>query len=165
MWKDIQNWEDLYEVSDTGEVRNKLSNNLLVGDINNAGYYRVCLYNKNHIPPKQRFFRHRLVAKHFIDNHKNLPQVNHIDGDKSNNSMNNLEWVSPKENEIHSRKVIGVKEYKPFAVVFDNGKTIVCNSKSELSNEIGLTKTSIKEWLHKGNTGYFKRGIKDIYYI
>nr|DAF58691.1 MAG TPA: NUMOD4 motif protein [Siphoviridae sp. ctxMM9] len=55
MWKDIPEWEDYYEVNENGEVRNKITKKLIVGDINNAGYYRVCLYHK---PRKQRFFRH-----------------------------------------------------------------------------------------------------------
>ena len=46
MWKDIPEWEDYYEVNENGEVRNKITNKLIVGDINNAGYYRVCLYHK-----------------------------------------------------------------------------------------------------------------------
>lgn len=56
MWKDIKNWELYYEVNEFGEVRNKITQKLLLGDINSSGYKRVCLYNKNHIPQKQRFF-------------------------------------------------------------------------------------------------------------
>ena len=165
LWKDIKNWETLYEVSDNGDVRNKKTGKLIVGDINNCGYYRVRLCDKNHTPQKQRFFRHRLVAETFIPNTGNLKQVNHISGDKSDNSINNLEWVTQKENELHSRKVIGVKEYKPFVVIWDNNKEERFDVKSDLAVLVGLTVTSIKNWLHKKSKGYVNFGIKNIYYI
>lgn len=56
MWKDIEGWEDYYEVNEKGEVRNKKISHLLIGDKNSEGYPRVCLYNKDHTPNKQRFF-------------------------------------------------------------------------------------------------------------
>lgn len=164
-WRDIPEWEDLYEVSSNGDVRNKIKGNLLVGDANNSGYYRVYLENKNHTPSKQRFFRHRLVAESFIPNPENKPQVNHKNGDKSNNSVDNLEWVTQKENEIHSRKCINVKEYKPFEVIYDDNKREVFNTKSELSDKLGLSSQTIKYWLHELNCGYLKYGIKSISYI
>ena len=98
MWKDIKGWEKLYEVNENGEVRNKLTGNLIVGDINNCGYHRVCLYNKQNIPSKQRFFRHRLVAELFIPNPNNLPEVDHKDANRMNPSKENLEWVTHEEN-------------------------------------------------------------------
>lgn len=165
MWKDIIGWEDYYEVNNNGDVRNKIKGNLLVGDINNAGYHRVCLYNKNNKPQKQRFFRHRLTAQHFIENPNNLPQVNHKDGDKSNNNVNNLEWVTQKENEVHSRKIINVKEYKPFRVVFNNGESNIYDVKSDLSLRINVTTPCIKNWLHGVSKGYINYGIKELYYI
>lgn len=67
MWKDIKGWESYYEVNEYGEVRNKLNQKLIIGDCNNIGYQRVTLSNKNNHIKKQRFFRHRLVAIHFIE--------------------------------------------------------------------------------------------------
>ena len=87
----IQGWEGLYEVDTEGNVYNSITGNQIIGDHNNWGYARVRLYNKYHNPPIQRFFRHRLVATHFIDNPYNLPQVNHKDFDKDNNTVENLE--------------------------------------------------------------------------
>ena len=72
IWKDINGWERYYEINDDGQVRNKINNNLIIGDCNSCGYPRVCLYNKNNNPNKQRFFRHSLVAEHFIANPDNL---------------------------------------------------------------------------------------------
>lgn len=164
MWKDIKNWENLYEVNEYGDVRNKKTQQLIVGDINSAGYYRVCLYCKSHIPSKQRFFRHRLVAEHFISNPLNLPEVNHIDNNKSHNYVSNLEWVTRKENELHSRK-FGNKEYKPFKVIFNNNECKIYDTQQELAKDLNVTKTTIRFWLQKKNKGYLKYNIKTIEYI
>lgn len=163
MWKDIQGWEDLYEVSDSGDIRNKETGALLVGDVNNAGYHRVCLYKKGHNPPKQRMFRHRLVATHFIPNPNNLPEVNHIDLDKANNSARNLEWVTRGENEHHGR-VNGARPYRPFMVKYNDGRSRVYETSSQLASEFGITRAAVKHWLHY-DKGYRGRGIRSIQYI
>lgn len=56
---------------------------------------------------RKKYFVHRLVAEAFIPNPDNLPQVNHIDGNKNNSCLTNLEWVSNGENQTHSRYVLG----------------------------------------------------------
>lgn len=71
------------------------NNKTLKYDINSKGYARVSLHGK-------RFFVHRLVAKKYIPNPNNLPQVNHINGDKLNNSVDNLEWCDNTYNNKHS---------------------------------------------------------------
>lgn len=164
MWIDIKDWENLYEVNEQGEVRNKLTGKLLAGDVNSAGYHRICLYNKEHDPPKQRFFRHRLVAQHFIPNPSNYPEVNHIDANKGHNFKENLEWCTRKYNEIHSR-MIGIKEYKKFTATFENGDTKTYNTTTELALELGITRATVKCWLHKTNNGFKKYNIKNVEYI
>lgn len=99
MWKDIRGFEGLYKISDNGEVKslpkyNFSKNKILKADKTSA-YFRVILFKDN---VKKRYSIHRIVATEFIKNIKNLPQVNHIDGDKRNNNVKNLEWVSRKEN-------------------------------------------------------------------
>lgn len=106
------------------------------------------MYCKSHIPSKQRFFRHRLVAEHFISNPLNLPEVNHIDNNKSHNYVSNLEWVTRKENELHSRK-FGNKEYKPFKVIFNNNECKIYDTQQELAKDLNVTKTTIRFWLQK----------------
>lgn len=165
MWKSIIGWEGYYSINENGEVRNDLNGNLIKGDINSSGYYRVCLYNKNHIPSKQRFFRHRLVAIHFIENPYDLKEVNHIDGDKSNNTKNNLEWINRKENELHCRKDINTKEYKPYEVKYNDGNIEIYDVKSDLANKLNVTTTSVKNWLHNKSKGYINYDIKEIKYI
>ena len=108
MWRKIPNWEE-YEVDETGKVRNTLTGNTIVGDTNNAGYQRICCYRNKH---KQKFFRHRLVAELFIDNPNNLPEVNHIDVDKTNNSVTNLEWCDRLHNERETRR-LDIISYTP----------------------------------------------------
>ena len=166
-WKDVRNWEDLYEVSSEGDVRNKRSGKLIVGDVNSAGYHRVCLYDKSHTPPKQRFFRHRLVAEHFIPNPNNLPEVNHKNRDKSKNVKKNLEWVSRSENEIHYRKTSNnpSKRYTPVNVVFEDGHHITCDTVPEVARLMGVTKHAVVLWIRNESKGYIKHGIKSISYI
>lgn len=164
MWKPIKHWENDYAVNENGDVMNLHNHHLLKGDRNSEGYYRVCLYNIHHNPSKQRFFRHRLVAEAFIPNPNNLPEVNHKDCDKSHNFQNNLEWITKKDNELHSHKT-GSKPYKPFEVIFDNQDIKTYNVKSDCAKDIGVTSGLIRMWLHKESFTYIKYNIKQIKYI
>ena len=95
-------YEDYYEVSNKGRVRNKNTLRILKEGINNRGYHKVELYKNK---TKKTLLVHRLVALAFIkkdDNSKN--QVNHIDSNKNNNTIDNLEWVNQSENIKHSYK-------------------------------------------------------------
>lgn len=93
-WIPIKGHEQIYQVSCMGRVRG-VQGIRKIAD-NGAGYKNVSLKKKN---CKQKVvYLHRLVAQHFILNPNNLPQVNHKDGNKSNNRVSNLEWVSPSQN-------------------------------------------------------------------
>lgn len=161
MWKDIKGYEGLYEVSDKGEVRNYITRKLIVGDINNFGYYRVKLYKNK---KQKTFFRHRLVAQAFIQNPDNLPEVNHIDGDKSHNYKENLEWSSRTHNEREAHR-LKIKQYKPFEVKFRDGEIKKYEFAISLANELGVSKRAVQNWLQKRNYGFLKRGILDLNYI
>ena len=100
MEKKIKNWE-LYTIDEFGKVKNKKTNKYLKGAINSKGYLRVELHLNKKI---KKFFVHRLVAEYFVENPLNKEQVNHIDGNKLNNNMNNLEWVTNQENRNHAIK-------------------------------------------------------------
>ena len=92
--KNINNYNN-YMIDEEGKVFNTTTNKYLKGSIGENGYkyYRLSKNGK-----KKMFYAHRLVAEHFLDNPKNLPIINHIDGNKLNNNVNNLEWVSYSDN-------------------------------------------------------------------
>ena len=94
--KEINGFEGYY-ISDIGKVYNK-ENKELCQWIDNVGYKQV-----NVRKDKKKYYKrvHRLVAEAFIPNPDNLPQVNHKDGDKTNNKVSNLEWISNKDNTQH----------------------------------------------------------------
>lgn len=112
MWKEIVGLEGIYEVSSLGRVRCLLKSSngkihlrpiplIMKAQFNPyTGYYSVQFGEWGGRSVK-RFVLHRLVAMHFIDNPNNLPEVNHEDGDKSNNRASNLSWVTREENIQH----------------------------------------------------------------
>ena len=104
IWIDIQEYEGLYQVSNYGNVRTlSYKKTGIVKNLNyrldGGGYAKVALY-KNGIA--KQYSVHRLVAIHFIENPLNLREVNHIDGNKTNNHISNLEWVTAKSNSSHA---------------------------------------------------------------
>jgi hypothetical protein len=97
-WKDVVGWPE-YMVSDTGVIRYKATGKIRKPRIEKLGYHSVDLWRNNYM---KRLKVHRMVALAFIDNPLNKPQVNHIDGDKNNNKVSNLEWTTAKENSQHA---------------------------------------------------------------
>jgi len=102
IWKTIEGFEN-YEISNLGNIKSNQLNKkekLLKLRKTKFGYARVILYNKE---IRKDYLVHRLVALHFIKNYNNNKlQVNHIDCNKLNNSVENLEWCTQSENIIHS---------------------------------------------------------------
>lgn len=92
-----------YEINAHGIIRNSLTKVHKHVWISKGGYYEVTVKTKRVNGKKRSIYKiHRLVAIVFIDNQDNKPQVNHIDGDKLNNHVSNLEWVTHAENMRHA---------------------------------------------------------------
>jgi hypothetical protein len=98
IWKDVQGYEDYYQISNFGRIKSKYYNRIRSYILNQGGYCTVQLCVKQ---KRKAFALHRLVAIHFIPNPLNLPEINHLDFNKENNKINNLEWCTPKQNSIH----------------------------------------------------------------
>src|SRR5699024_4677012 len=107
IWKDcVEN--NRFEVSNFGNVRNKKTKNFIKLFDNGRGYLTVGLWSDNNII-KKNFYVHRLVARAFIENPENKLEINHIDGNKYNNNVDNLEWSTRSENLKHKYRVLGYK--------------------------------------------------------
>ena len=104
-WKTIENVTN-YEVSDLGQIRNTKTNYILKGRLSKSGYLQVSLTDKE-TKKKKNYYIHRLVAIYFLENLDNKREVNHKDGNKLNNNVDNLEWVTPSENQKHRQKILG----------------------------------------------------------
>lgn len=118
IYKDIPGYEGLYKISNYGTVKRTLYKNqyksfkksrILKKRYNKKGYITVILYKNN---VSKSFAVHRLVATVFLGDNKTL-QVNHIDGNKQNNKVENLEWCTNKENQNHAWK-LGLQKPKRY---------------------------------------------------
>ena len=103
---EIEGFEN-YEVSNLGKVRNIKSGRILKPQLHRDGYlmHQLCENNK-----KKNLLLHRIIATAFIDNPEAKPQVNHIDENKLNNDLSNLEWCTERENAIHGTRTKRVAE-------------------------------------------------------
>jgi hypothetical protein len=98
VWKDINGFEGLYEVSNYGRVRTIKTQLIRSPFFHKKKYLKVTLRRKDH---KKHYRIHRLVAQAFIPNPDNKAEVNHKDFNKINNHVNNLEWTTQEENTNH----------------------------------------------------------------
>lgn len=171
IWKDIEGYEGLYQISNMGKVKslsrkmNKYTTRLLKLTKDKKGYTICSLYNKGLKTHKV----HRLVAKAFIPNPNNYPMINHIDGNKQNNNLNNLEWCDNSYNQLHAIRN-GLKVYKigvnnkhsiPIIQIDKNGKKIkewACAK--DVYRELGYDNSRISKVCKNGHFAY---GFKWVY--
>jgi hypothetical protein len=102
MYKDLVGYEDYYSISNCGDILSKRTDKAMKQFVDNRGYYRCTLSDS--VKPRTLLV-HRLVAKTFIENPDNLYTVNHINGIKTDNRVENLEWMSLEDNVRHAYEV------------------------------------------------------------
>lgn len=151
IWKDIKGYDPKYQVSSQGRVRIKENTALRVNggklrpyvqkekiikqSDNGSGYLKVGLSDMN--GNRKNIYVHRLVAAEFLSNPKQLPQVNHIDGDTYNNSLSNLEWIDRSGNMLHAINVLnhvpntkGINDARPVQQLDRHSKQVIAEYKS-----------------------------------
>ena len=164
IWKDIEGYEGLYQVSNFGRVKSldryvlRNGNSLFVkgivlSQLNNRGYLAVRLCNSGKY---KNYFVHRLVACAFVENLNNYTEVNHIDEDKHNNDFRNLEWCDRKYNvnygsraDKFSNSMKGKLAGKNNPRYGKKGTMAGKNLTPEQRNKISV-KSLGRIWVHKG---------------
>jgi hypothetical protein len=102
IWKDVIGYEEYFQVSNLGNIFSKRTNKILITPLSKTGYPILSTKIGGRKGTCKCFKVHRFVAEAFIPNPDNKPFVNHIDGNKTNIVVTNLEWVTPKENSVHA---------------------------------------------------------------
>lgn len=150
-WKDIQGYEGVYQVSDLGRIKSLPRNGTvkterILKNFEASGYLQVALQYHGVVKWEKV---HRLVAKAFIPNTDNKREVNHIDGNKKNNSVNNLEWVTTSENILHSYHVLKnhIRKVKQYTKSMELIKEWECIR--EASKELRICENNISECCRK----------------
>jgi len=153
-WAEIPGYDGLYEISDQGRVKSRgrmrravaprngreyeymTVGRILKNQKSSSGYWQVCLH-KNGVGSIKSI--HRMMAVAFIPNNNNHPFINHKDGDKSNNSLDNLEWCTNSQNIKHAYEVLG-------AVAWARGRTGALNPHSKRVVQRTMGGDIVKTW-------------------
>lgn len=161
IWKDIPGFEKVYMISSFGRVKSfkKSIDVFILSNKNSKGdYLSLILTHKSH---KLSTRIHRLVAEAFIDNPDNKKEVNHIDCNKQNNHVNNLEWATARENHFHARLynkniIAGMNNYNKYVKTkkivqlnMDNKILNVFNNSTEAAAFTGVCSRNILQVANK----------------
>lgn len=180
IWKDIKGYENLYQISNMGRVKSLekfrvngknggyiQKSKILKPQQQLNGYLQICLHQDKRI---KHFLIHRLVAIHFLPNPQNLPQVNHINEDKTDNRVENLEWCTNEYNLNYGSCITRMKEKLNIPIIqfskYDNFIQI-WKSTTTASKSLNINKGNINGCL-KGRygcktAGGYKWGYADDY--
>ena len=137
--KDIKGYEGLYAVTEDGQIWSYRSKKFLKPNKNTSGYLYVILYKDEN---KKHYFIHRVVAENFIPNPENLLQVNHIDENKTNNAIENLEWCTPVYNTNYGTRNKRASRSK-FIPVYCEELHKVFESAKTAAEELGIHRCNI----------------------
>lgn len=146
VWKDIEDYKGLYQVSNLGRVRSLdridalgrlRKGKVLAYGLSGGGYLQVGLHRDGKVEQK---LVHRLVSEAFLPNPDNLPQVNHKDEDKANNQVENLEWCTALYNNTYGTRVERVTKVreKPIYAITGLGNRYYFSGVSKASRLLGL---------------------------
>ena len=159
-WYQIPNYEN-YEVSSFGKVRNKNTGRILKQACSEGGYKHVGLFSSNKIRKTPAV--HRLVALSFLENPENKPHVNHKDKNRSNNHLDNLEWCTALENNLHKCLTLEQKtnqNLRIWRVKLDtNEKLQLYNSIQDAAKWCVENNNSPSENNARGSISYAVRGV------
>lgn len=161
IWKDVKEFEGIYQISNLGRLKRletiidtiyqqkykrKIHQKERIVKVNKCSrYYKYTLQNKNS-NKKRTTSIHRLVAEAFIPNPDNLPQVNHIDGNRYNNNINNLEWCSASENVRHAQNKLNKIVKNVMQIDQQTNQVIkIYKSTVEAMKETGIDRTNISK--------------------
>ena len=140
-WKPLDGCNNNYEVSKDGQVRLAANHQVKVQHVDKWGYLYLSL--RENKKDKYRFI-HRLVALCFIPNPENKPEVNHIDGNKLNNHVSNLEWATSQENENHALDSGLITPRKPVIGIHkDTGQQRLFRSVADAARTTGESEAGI----------------------
>ena len=144
-WKDIKDYEGLYQINNIGQVKSLRNNKILKPWKLKGGYLQVTL-SKN--GEAKRFLIHRLVAEAFLPNEEELPEVDHINNDKTDNRVANLQWISKIENNrkketgiMIPRRIICIETGEIFETVTAAAKSVNRNHSTMCNHLRGKYKT------------------------
>lgn len=174
VWKDVVGYEGYYQVSSLGRVKGvdriikakfinhetqKVNGKILKPFTNKHGYVRVSLTINQKV---NKFSVHRLVAQAFIPNPENKPQVNHKDEKRDNNNVDNLEWVTVKENSNYGTlpKQRSIRKSKPVISVSEGGLMRYFKSATEAAYRLKVNAPKISlvikgERKHTGGYNFY----------
>lgn len=165
VWKDIKGYEGSYMISNLGRTKSlnrvntrgtRIKGKFLKTRINNSGYEHVMLYSGSR-ELRKNLFIHRLVVEHFIQGNDSL-DVNHKDGDKLNNRLDNLERVSKSENTIHGYSNGLMKRCKKVELTLPDGTERIMYNLAECSRYFGFNNGWVKDRIEKSGNPFEYEG-------
>lgn len=142
-WKPVVGFEGYYLVSDSGQVWSLYRHRALKPTIDKYGYEKVGLFDGHKACHRTV---HRLVAQAFIPNPNDLPTVNHINEDKTDNRVSNLEWASVADNDNHgtrNERMANTKSKHPVERIAPDGTIVTYKGVKDAWRKTGITRSSI----------------------